>query len=200
MTRETAASRGFGSDFLVHSGGIVLADIVGHCQNLHSHRAGAHGDFNAVAYLHIVAGLDYSAVYADAPVITGLIGDGAALDEPGNLQKFVQTHSLLGNAVLEGLAGLEAGHPGSGNRDALLGVGVTADAGLPILGLENTKAGNLHLLTLHKSSGNGIDGGVQNTLGILLGQAGALGTGGNQFGFIHNGNPLFYGKIVTSLT
>ena len=187
-------------DFFVHSRGIILADVVGNLQNLHSNRARAHRDLDAVTNLDIVAGLDHSAVYADAAIVAGFVGNGAALDEPGDLQKFVQAHGLLGDAVLKSLAGLETGNPGSGNLDGLLGVGIAADAGLPILGFENAKAGDLNLIALDEGGGDSIDGGVQNTLGILLGQAGAFGTGGNQFGFIHNGIPLFYGKIVTSLT
>ena len=188
------------SDFLVHSSRIVLADVVGNLQNLNGYGTGTHGDFNTVAHLDIIAGLDHPAIDADASIVAGLVGHGAALDQPGDLQKFVQAHDLLGDAVLESFAGLEAGHPGSGDRNALLGVGVAADTGLTVLGFENTKAGDLNLIALNESGSDGIDSGVQNPLGILLGQAGAFGTGGNQFGFIHNGIPLFYGKIVTSLT
>ena len=197
---EDADLPGVFSDFLVHSGCVVLADVVGNLQNLHGYGAGAHGDFNAVANLHVVAGLDHPAVDADAPVVAGFVGHGTAFDQPGDLEKFIQTHSLLGNAVLQSLAGLEAGHPGGGNLDGFLGVGVAADPRFPIFGFKDAKAGNLHLFSLDQSGGDGVNGGVQNPLGILFGQAGAFGTGGDQFGFIHNGNPLFYGKIHISLT
>ena len=115
--------------------------------------------------------------------------------------RYLSRRILLGYAVLQSLAGLETGHPGSGNLDGLLGVGVAADASLPILGLENAEAGNLHLLTLDKRGGDAVNLGIQSTLGILFAHAGTLGAGGDQFGFIHNNrNPLFYGKIFTSLT
>ena len=69
--------------FFVHAGGIVLADVVGYLQDFHRDGAGAHGDLDLVAHLHIIAGLDHAAVDADAAVIAGLVGYGAALDEPG---------------------------------------------------------------------------------------------------------------------
>ena len=142
--RETSGryfSRTIVSDFSVHSRGIILADVVGNLQHLHSNRAGAHGDLDAVAHFDIIAGFDNPAVDADAAIVAGFVGNGAALDEPGDLQKFVQAHGLLGDAVLKSLAGLEAGNPGGGNLDGLLGVGIAADAGLTILGFENAEAG-----------------------------------------------------------
>ena len=77
------------SDFLVHSSRIVLADVVGNLQNLNGYGTGTHGDFNTVAHLDIIAGLDHPAIDADASIVAGLVGYGAALDEAGYLQILV---------------------------------------------------------------------------------------------------------------
>ena len=70
--------------FFVHAGGIVLADVVGNFQDFHRDGAGAHGNFDLVAYLHIIAGFHYAAVDADAAVIACFIGNSAALDQAGH--------------------------------------------------------------------------------------------------------------------
>ena len=64
-------------------------------------------------------------------------------------------------------------------------MGIAANAGFPLLGLEGAEAGDLHLVALYQSRGNGVNGGVDDPLGVLLGQAGALGGGSNQFSFVH---------------
>lgn len=53
---------------------------------------------------------------------------------------------------------------------ASLVVGVAANAGFPLLGLEGAEAGDLHLVALYQSRGNGVNGGVDDPLGVLLGQ------------------------------
>ena len=78
--------------FFVHGNLIVLTDIVCHLQDLHRHGARTHGDLQLVTDLHFVAGLDHAAVDADAAVVAGFVGHGAALDETGNFQIFIQTH------------------------------------------------------------------------------------------------------------
>ena len=73
-------------DFLVHGASVILADIVGHHQHFHRNGAGAHGDLQLVANLHIIAGFHHTAVDADAAMVAGFIGNGAAFDQPGDLQ------------------------------------------------------------------------------------------------------------------
>ena len=73
------------SDFFVHGGGIVLPDGFRHLYDFHSHGACAQGNFDSVAYLDLVAGLDDSAVDTDPAVIAGLVGYGAAFDQAGYL-------------------------------------------------------------------------------------------------------------------
>ena len=70
--------------FFVHASGVVLTDIVGNFQDFHRNGAGAHGDFDLVAYLHIIAGFYHTAVDADAAVIACFIGYRAALDQAGH--------------------------------------------------------------------------------------------------------------------
>ena len=79
-------------DFLVHCYRVVLTDIVGNHQNLHRYGACAQGNLNFIAGLDLVACLHHPTVDADATVVAGFIGDGAALYQPGDLQVFVQTH------------------------------------------------------------------------------------------------------------
>ena len=54
-----------------------------------------------------------------------------------------------------------------------------------MLHLERAEAHQLHLLVGLQTLGNGGQGGVDSSLGSLLGQAGLLGDGIDQFGFIH---------------
>ena len=82
-------------DLFIHSAGVVFADIVGNHQHFHSNGPLAHGDLQLVAYFYIVAGFDYPAIDADAAVIAGFVGYGPALDQPGYLQIFVQSHRLI---------------------------------------------------------------------------------------------------------
>ena len=79
--REAKASLIFvGLDFLVHCACIVLADSFGNLQNLHSHRPGAHSDFDFVTDLYFVTGLDHTTVDTDASIVAGFVGDGSPLD------------------------------------------------------------------------------------------------------------------------
>ena len=59
------------SYFLVHGGGIVLADGFCHLNDLHRDDPGTHGDVDAVAGLDLIAGLNHPAIDADAAVIAG---------------------------------------------------------------------------------------------------------------------------------
>ena len=75
--------------FFVHASGIVLADIVSHLQDFHRNGAVAHGNFDFVAHLHIIAGLYHTAVDADASIVAGLVGYGAPLDQAGAVTLFL---------------------------------------------------------------------------------------------------------------
>ena len=83
------------SDFLIHGPGIILTDILCHLDHFHRHGSSAHSDFDPVAYLDIVAGLDHSAVHADTTVVAGFIGHRPTLDQPGDLQILVKSHKNL---------------------------------------------------------------------------------------------------------
>ena len=79
-------------DFFVHGYCVVFANIVGNHQDLHGYGSGTQGDFNFIAGLDLVAGFHHTTVDTDASVVARLIGNGAALYQPGDLQVFVQTH------------------------------------------------------------------------------------------------------------
>ena len=83
----------FLSYLFVHSSGIVLANVIRHLDDLYCHDARAHGNFDPVANLDFVAGLDNSAIYADTAIVTGFIGNRPTLDQTGYLQILVKTHS-----------------------------------------------------------------------------------------------------------
>ena len=65
--------------FLIHGGGIVLADGFRYLENLHGHRPGAHGNLDFVPDLYVVTSLDHAAVDADAAVVAGFVGHRPAL-------------------------------------------------------------------------------------------------------------------------
>ena len=76
--------------------------------------------------------------------------------------------NLLRHRVLQGLAGLEDGHLGGGDFDALLRLGVAADAGGAALDLESAEAHQLDLVAVGEALGDGLQGGVEDALGVLL--------------------------------
>ena len=78
--------------FLVHGSGIIFPDIVSHFQDFHRNGTAAHIQLQPVTDLDFVAGLYYPAIDADATIVAGFVGYGAALDQAGDFQKFVQTH------------------------------------------------------------------------------------------------------------
>ena len=81
--------------FFIQGGGVGLAHVLGHRQHLHLYGALAEAQLQHVARLHVVAGLHRPAVGRDPGVVTGLVGHRPALDEPGDLQPFVQSHGNL---------------------------------------------------------------------------------------------------------
>ena len=80
------------SDLFVHGPGVVLPDCIGHGQHLHRKGAGTQLNFDLVPWLYLVARFGDLAVDADAAVVAGLVRHGAALDEAGDLEIFVQPH------------------------------------------------------------------------------------------------------------
>ena len=180
-------------DLFVHGDGIVLTDIICHLYHLYSHRAGAHSDFDPVAYLDLVTGLYHPAIDADASIVAGFVGYRPTLDQPGDLQILVKTHSgfLLSDDVLQSLAGLENGQAGSGDLDGLLGPGIAANASFALLCLEDAEAGDLDLVALNQSGLDGLEGSVDDALCVLLGHAGLLGNCCDDFGLVHSYRPLF---------
>ena len=87
-------------------------------------------------------------IHQDPLGVAGFVGHGTPLDNPGNLEIFVQTHKktflhkkagtwragsmadfILLNGVLQGFAGLENRGLGSGDGDGLLCPGVDAGTG-----------------------------------------------------------------------
>ena len=83
------------SKLLIHGIGAVLAHDVGGGQDLHPDELLAELQLQHVAHLHILGGLHRPSVGGDTACVTGLVGHGAPLDEAGDLQPFVQSHSIL---------------------------------------------------------------------------------------------------------
>ena len=79
-------------DLLIHGTGIVLANIVGNLNHFHRYGTGAQSDLNAVTGFYLVACFRYLAVDGNTPVVTGFVGNGPALNQPGNFQVLIQTH------------------------------------------------------------------------------------------------------------
>ena len=74
-------------DFLIHSHGVVLADVIGHLQDFHADGLGAELNLQLVAHLDVIGCLGGTAVDRDTGIVTGLIGHGAPLDQPGDFQR-----------------------------------------------------------------------------------------------------------------
>ena len=83
---------GIFSDLFVHGNRIVLTDIIGNLNHFHSYGPGTQGDLNLVTGFDLIAGFCNFSVYCNAAIIAGLVGNGTALDQPGNLQVFIQSH------------------------------------------------------------------------------------------------------------
>ena len=76
-----ALRRLFGQ-FAVHGGGIVLLYRIRHGKHFDGQRTAAEGNANHVADLDVVGRLGRAVVDRNARIVAGLVGDGAALDEP----------------------------------------------------------------------------------------------------------------------
>ena len=92
---------------------------------------------------------------------------------------------LLCGLFLQRLAGLEDGDGGSGDLDGFLGFGVAAHAGFALLRLKTAEANQLDLVALAQCVSDGVKGGGDGLLGVLLGNAAFLGDFRDQFGLIH---------------
>ena len=78
----------------IHGARLGFARVFPHVGDLDLQGPVAEGDLQHVALLHLIARLDGAAVGGDARAVAGLVGDRAALDQPGNLQKFIKPHRL----------------------------------------------------------------------------------------------------------
>ena len=72
-------------DYFVHRGGISLCGMLLNINYAKAERLITEGDLHHVPYLYVIGSLDYLAVNADVIVITGIIGNGTALYNSGNL-------------------------------------------------------------------------------------------------------------------
>ena len=82
----------FFSDLFIHGAGIVFTDIVGNLNHFHCYGTGTQSDLDPVTGLYLIAGLGNFSVDTDTPIITGFVGNGTALDQPGNFQVLIQPH------------------------------------------------------------------------------------------------------------
>ena len=97
------------SDFLIHCAGIVFFYGFRHLQHLYRKGPGAQGDFQTVSHLYVVAGLYHPTVDADAAIVAGFIGNGAALDEPGNFRYLSRRMLYFLTVSFSTLLGLKEG-------------------------------------------------------------------------------------------
>jgi hypothetical protein len=100
-----------------------------------------------------------------------------------------QLFQLLGNLVLQSLAGLEDGSLAGSDLDGLAGTGVAGLTSLAVLDFKRAKADQLDLVTLDQSFGDGFQSSGQSQLGILLGQVGLFSDGCNQLSLVHFSYP-----------
>lgn len=98
------------------------------------------------------------------------------------------------DGVLQALASLEARHLGGSNLDFLASLRIATGTLGALFHQESTKANQGDLIACLERIGDGLNGGVQRTTSISLGDIGAGGDGINEFGFVHV-NPLVIGSI-----
>jgi len=98
------------------------------------------------------------------------------------------------DGVFQAFASLEARNLGRSNLDFLAGLRVTARALGAIFHEESAEAHQSNLIAGLERIGDSLNGGVQRTTSISLGDIGAGCDGINEFGFIHV-NPLVIGSI-----
>ena len=72
-------------DDLVERGGFFFFDGFLDRKNTNGDRACAEGNGDLIPYLHIVGCLDDTTVHRNVRSVARVIGDGATLDDPGNL-------------------------------------------------------------------------------------------------------------------
>ena len=88
----------------VQTAGLRLAHRLLNGEHLHRDGADAEAQGDLISHLHVVAGPGGLAVDGHKTVVAGLVGHGPALDEPGHLQIFVQTHMVSSKAGLPALS------------------------------------------------------------------------------------------------
>ena len=96
------------------------------------------------------------------------------------------------NGVLQSLTGLEGGQLGSLDGDLGAGLGVAALALGAFADLKGAKADQRDLVAVLQGSGDGVQGAVDSSLGILLGQVRIVRNSGDQFNFRHSIIPPKY--------
>ena len=79
----------------VERGGVRLADVVRHGEDLDREGALAEVDGDAVADLDVVGRAGDVVVDRDAAEVAGLVRYGAALDEARDLEVFIETHGEM---------------------------------------------------------------------------------------------------------
>ena len=87
------------------------------------------------------------------------------------------------NGVLQSLAGLEGGQLGSLDGDLGACLGVAALALGALADLKGAKADQRDLVAVLQGGGDGVQGAVDSSLGILLGQVRIVCNSGDQFNF-----------------
>ena len=80
------------ADLPVQGAGVGLLHRLLDGEDLYGEGAGAEAQGDLVTHLHIVGGPGRLAVDQHQPVVAGLVGHRPPLDQPGDLQIFVQTH------------------------------------------------------------------------------------------------------------
>ena len=99
---------------------------------------------------------------------------------------------FLLQGVLQSLARLEHDALGSSDGDGLAGAGVDALTLSALTHLKGAKADQRDLVAVLQGSGDGIQGAVDSSLGILLGQVRIVRNSSDQFTFRHSIIPPKY--------
>src|SRR3954470_605974 len=90
-----------------------------------------------------------------------------------------------GDSALEGGAGLEARHGAGGDLDLRTGLRVAAGARGALARLEGAEARDRHLLALGDGAGDGVEHGLQCTLGVGSAEPSGLGHGVLELSLVH---------------
>lgn len=158
---------------LVETRGIGFGRKILDAQNAHLQGPLTKCNRDNVTFLDIIRCLGGSAVDRYVLGIACLVGNGAAFDDTGNLQKFVKPHELV-ELVLQSLACGEGYATGCCDFNRLTGLGVSAGVSVLLLYREDAEAGDLYGLTCYECVVNGCGDRVKNLCNALLGHSGCL--------------------------